>query len=96
MVQSSQRIQQFETPYNSFGWRFIKEIEVQDIIDPQGFQHEHYHSEIGTLDFRDGILKQLVFERPFGVKSEGFTRTDSTSSSGSLLSGCTGDGLDNE
>ena len=43
---------------------------MQQIVDPQRFQHENNTVHVRPLDFGDRILLQLMRKRPFRIKTK--------------------------
>jgi hypothetical protein len=69
-------------------WWRVKVIELYEIVDSHAFEHEDDISNVGSLDFRYGRLFKFLFIGPEGKESKTFSRGNSTSSTGSLISGC--------
>jgi hypothetical protein len=67
VVERAERIQQLERLNDGVRWRLVEEIEIEDIVDPQGLEHEDDHGEVGPLNLGDRVLQQLVPESPFRV-----------------------------
>ena len=84
MIQRSERVQVFQRLDQRLGRRRIEEIEIEQVVDSEGFQHQDDVPQVGSLDFGDRIGQELVVVRVFGIQSERFAGPDSTGSTRSL------------
>merc|ERR1719458_1605493 len=66
-------------------WWRIQEVKVDEIVDPQRFEHQHNIAKIDSLDFRNRIVLQLMLVSPRCVETEAFPSSNSPSSSSSLV-----------
>ncbi len=54
VIESPQGVQLLEGKDQRLMGRGVQEIEVNQIIDSQGFQHEHHVAQVGPLDLEGG------------------------------------------
>mmetsp|Transcript_1213 Transcript_1213/g.2993 ORF Transcript_1213/g.2993 Transcript_1213/m.2993 type:complete len:328 (-) Transcript_1213:214-1197(-) len=96
VVEGAKRVELLQGAYQCLGRGRVHKIEVDEVIDPQGFEHEHNGAQIGALDLRDRVVFQLVEVRPPRVHSEAFPRGDTPGTASTLVGGRLGNRCDNE
>ena len=84
VVERAQSVELLERADERLGRRRVHEIEVDEVVDAERFEHEHHRAEVGALDLRNRVLVQLVGERVGGVHAEALARRHSTGSPRSL------------
>jgi len=86
-IENKKRPNLFQGSNQSFCWGRIHEVEANEIIDSQTLQEEDDIAEVGSLDFGDGVLLQLVLKGPGGVETKTLSRSHATSSASPLVCG---------
>jgi hypothetical protein len=88
IIESPERIQRIEGADEGVARRRIQEVESNEVVDSERFEHEHDHAEVRTLDLRDRVLVELVRVGVLRVESEALPRPDSSCTSCSLSCSC--------
>jgi hypothetical protein len=84
IIERPERIQQIQRANERVPrWR-VEEIESDEVVDTEGFEHEDDGAEVRPLDFGDGVLVEFVLVGVFGVEAETLSGSDATRTTGSL------------
>ena len=85
VVQGAQRVEHLERANERLGGRRVHKVEVNEVVDPERFEHQHDGAQIRALDLRDRVVLELVEVRPLGVQSEALARRDAAGAAGALV-----------
>mmetsp|Transcript_45512 Transcript_45512/g.99125 ORF Transcript_45512/g.99125 Transcript_45512/m.99125 type:complete len:321 (+) Transcript_45512:593-1555(+) len=87
VIQGTECIELLECLDQGLRGRRIHKVEMQQIIDANGLQHEHHVSQVGPLNLWCIVVVQLVLVGPFGEEPEAFARLHAPGTASPLVGG---------
>src|SRR5699024_2478673 len=84
VIQCAQCIELFQCNHQRLRRGWVKVVKMNNVVNSKTFEHEHYISQVNTLNFGHSVLLEFGLKGPSSEQSEAFASSNTTRSTSSL------------